>query len=169
MIQDLLNQIDYEIKIDNSNYYFNSKQVPRVTDIISKSIHEEYLMKWSNYLGFKHLSYVEELNKAAEYGTLVHSAIENFLKHNISSDNVSFKAFLRWWNIVNASNEVRIIGEEESLVCEWFGGTYDLLISINNKIYLVDFKTSNHVGYKYYLQLAAYRYMIYKNKNINIE
>jgi hypothetical protein len=34
---------------------------------------------------------------------------------------------------------------------------------------MVDFKTSNHVGYKYFMQLAAYRYLIYIKKNINLE
>ena len=44
--------------------------------------------------------------------------------------------------------------------CEFFGGTYDALLSINGKVYLVDFKTSNHISYKYFLQIAAYRYML---------
>ena len=46
------------------------------------------------------------------------------------------------------------------MVCEWFGGTYDLLLKINGCLFLVDFKTSNHVTYKYYMQLAAYSYML---------
>ena len=29
-------------------------------------------------------------------------------------------------------------------------------------------KTSNHVGYKYFMQLAAYRYMLYRCKGISI-
>lgn len=55
------------------------------------------------------------------------------------------------------------------MIGEFFAGTYDLLISIDDKPYLIDFKTSNHVGYKYFMQLAAYRYLIYTKKNINLE
>ena len=40
---------------------------------------------------------------------------------------------------------------------------------INGKIYLIDFKTSNHVTYKYYLQLAAYSKVLREKENINID
>jgi len=43
-----------------------------------------------------------------------------------------------------------------------------MLLEINGKIYLVDFKTSNHLSYKYCLQLAAYNYMLKFNKVANI-
>ena len=46
------------------------------------------------------------------------------------------------------------------MTCKWFGGTYDLLVKINGRLFLVDFKTSNHVTEKYFLQLAAYVYML---------
>jgi predicted RecB family nuclease len=53
--------------------------------------------------------------------------------------------------------------------CQWFGGTLDALLKIGNSIYLVDFKTSNHITYKYFLQLAAYRYMLRVIEGINID
>ena len=37
------------------------------------------------------------------------------------------------------------------------------------KIYLVDYKTSNHIGFKYILQLAAYRYMLRTELGIEID
>ena len=71
--------------IDRSNgweTYYNSKgiQVPRVTEILSRMIHNDSLMYWANSLGFKGLKYRDELNRAANIGTVAHSAIENFLK-----------------------------------------------------------------------------------------
>lgn len=175
MVEDLLKRIDYDIKIDSSIYYFNNKIVPRVTDILSKTIHEDYLMKWANSLGFRRLSYVEELNKAALCGTIAHNAIEQYLQQkeefdpNKHENNTPFQSFLLWWEDITRSNDIEIVGQEEQLTCEWFGGTYDLLLKINGKTYLVDFKTSNHVSYKYFLQLAAYRYMLYRSKGINID
>ena len=42
-------------------------------------------------------------------------------------------------------------------------------MNIGGKIYLVDFKTSNHVTYKYFLQLAAYRFMLRVVEGINVD
>ena len=65
---------------------------------------------------------------------------------------------------MNEENKVDIIGQEESLISPYYAGTYDLLVNINGDPYLVDFKTSNHVGYKYFMQIAAYRYLLYTQK-----
>lgn len=170
MIKQALESINFNINIKNTTYSYDGINVPRVTEILSKMIHEDYLMSWSNYLGFKRIKYKDELNKAATIGSDTHSAIDEYLKNKEENKyNVSFQAFLLWWNMLILNNNVEIIGQEETLVCQWFGGTYDLLLKINDKIYLIDFKTSNHITYKYFLQLAAYRHMIYINKNINID
>lgn len=165
LLEDLINPIE----IESTNYEYNGVKVPRVTDILSKTIHEDYLMTWANSLGFRRITYKDELTKAANIGTIIHSSIENYLKFNKLSDLPAFNAFLLWWNDISENNSIKILGQEEKLVCNWFGGTYDLLLSINDRIYLVDFKTSNHISFKYCLQLAAYRYMLYTIKNINID
>ena len=78
----------------------------------------------------------------------------------VVSDDIPYLGFRKWWLDINSSNIVKVIGTEQHLVCPYFGGTYDLLLEINGLLYLIDFKTSNHVSYKYYLQLAAYKYML---------
>jgi hypothetical protein len=164
----LLNDNKTIIEQDDAKYFYNNIPVPRVTEILS-SISEDYLLIWANSLGFKRERYKDVLNRAADIGTAAHNTIEKFLKGEIyDKNNIPFKGFKLWWDIINTNNKVTIIGQEESLICEWFGGTYDLLLDINDKVYLVDFKTSNHIGYKYFLQLASYRYMLLKCKNINI-
>ena len=40
-----------------SPYHYNNIPVPRVTEILGKTIHEDYIVKCANYLGFKHLNY----------------------------------------------------------------------------------------------------------------
>lgn len=167
---ELDNLLDIAIPDESGRYTYNGKNVPRVTEIIQKMIHEDAIVQWSNSLGFKHISYNKALNEAAVYGTKTHSSIEHFLKENVTPEEkiMSFNAFQHWWNdINNGENKIEVIGQEEKLSCEYFGGTYDLLLKINDILYLVDFKTSNHVTYKYYIQLAAYNYML-KQKNINI-
>jgi hypothetical protein len=68
----------------------------------------------------------------------------------------------------DGSNSFELVFTEKSLVCQYYGGTLDALLKINNDLILVDFKTSNHVTYKYFLQLSAYRKMLREALNINI-
>ena len=161
-----------DIDITDNIAYFNvNGQIPRVTQIISKMIHEDAIVQWSNSLGFKHKSYTQVLKEAAEYGTYTHEGIESFLKQTPLKDEtplIPIEAFKAWWTTLNLNNQVRILGQEQRLTCPYFGGTYDLLLSINNKIFLVDFKTSNHVTYKYYIQLSAYSYLLKHLQNIHI-
>ena len=168
-LQDIL---DLHVEMNSSDrYMYNGKNVPRVTEVLSKMISEEKLMSWANSLGFKHQRYKDVLSKAAVFGTKIHHGIECFLKgEKVPEDtpSICFKAFQEWWKIIETT-DYEIVGQEQKLVCEWYGGTYDCLMKINGKLYLIDFKTSNHVTYKYYLQLAAYSKVLREKKNINID
>lgn len=175
MIYKLLKTLD---SLNESEYcktiYTNSenKPVPRVTDIISSGINEPSLLRWSNSLGFRHLNYEEELQKAADIGTAVHKDIERFLKHHRcrpDQSTIGFSSFLRWWNdLLEKRNDLKVIHSEYQIVGKYFGGTIDCLISINEKLYIVDFKTSNNITYKHFLQLAAYRYLLQVEKSIKV-
>lgn len=168
-LQDILN---LHVEMNSSDrYMYNGKNVPRVTEVLSKMISEEKLMSWANSLGFKHQRYKDVLSKAAVFGTKIHHGIECFLKgEKVPEDtpSICFKAFQEWWKIIETT-DYEIVGQEQKLVCEWYGGTYDCLMKINGKLYLIDFKTSNHVTYKYYLQLAAYSKVLREKENINID
>ena len=164
----LLNDITTFDKGKKARYHINGRGIPSVTELLS-FIDSEGLIGWANRVGRQGLDNKEVANKAAEFGTTVHESIENYLKGKKYTDNVCLDAFKEWWTGINSCHRVRIIGQEQSIVCEYFAGTYDLLITIDDKPYLIDFKTSNHVGYKYFMQLAAYRYLLYTQKNINIE
>lgn len=155
--------------IKSARYVNNGKNIPSVTELLS-FIDSSGLINWANRIGRQGIDNQEILKTAAKFGTNTHSAIEKYLKGEPPFvDNSAFKAFQRWWEGLNSANKVEILGQEEPLVSDYFAGTYDLLISINDKPYLVDFKTSNSVGYKYFMQIAAYRYLLYIKKNINIQ
>ena len=152
-----------KLNIKNDRYDYNGHSVPRVTEILAKTIHEDGIVYWANSLGFKRKGYRTTLSMYAEYGTKVHSAIESIINEEEISDDTPFipiEAFKTWWNEINSNNSIRILGQEFKLSCPWFGGTYDMLLEINRKNYLIDFKTSNRITYKYCLQLAAYNYML---------
>ncbi len=78
----------------------------------------------------------------------------------------AYKSFQKWYSDIFLLADIEIIFHEKPLVCKYFGGTIDGLYKINNKIYLIDYKTSNHITFNYCLQLAAYRYML---REIGIE
>lgn len=163
----ILDDVDIEMK-NCDKYFYNGKPVPRVTEILSRCIHNDALMNWANSLGFKHKSYKATLEEAANIGSRVHEAIEQFFIDGSLSNEFGFLAFKRWWDMINKQNEIKVIGSEQELVCPWFGGTYDMLIEINGKLWLVDFKTSNHVTMNYAMQLAAYRYILWTEHNIQL-
>lgn len=161
----------------DSPYTYNGVEVPRVTSILSDMLHEEYLMGWANYMGrIKHMDHRKYTEEAAYIGTRVHHAIEYYLKGIANTEDTSFNditdisirnacnsaflSFKRWWAII-MQHKYKILLQEESLVCPYYAGTLDLYIEIDGRKYLVDFKTSNHFNYKYHLQTAAYRRLLY--------
>lgn len=170
-------------KIHKLNYFSNSgiiyiEDIPRVTSILSEMLYEEKLMYWSNSLGFKRMSYKQAVTQAAHIGSIVHETAEDILKnknleeysglyYNNREINNSLYSFFSWYKEVK--DKIEVLSMEVSVFDNAFRGTYDLLARINGKIYLVDFKTSNHIGYRYFLQLAAYRYLIKTNFNIDID
>ena len=180
-IESLLNKIKAkDLNIDGNRYQYNGVNVPRTTEILSSMLHEDFLTVWANNLGlYQKKKYKEELQNAANKGTYVHDAIENLLKNNIELDlntvvpgyqievSCAYGSFKSWWEIISKRN-VKIIMQEQKLVCPWFGGTLDILIEIDGRVYLLDFKTSNHSSYKYFLQLAAYRYVLRNYYGIEI-
>ena len=165
IIEQALDEIK-EYPNETSDRYYNDDgiAVPRVTEILSSMMHSDALMYWANSLGFKHIKYRTALNAAANTGTKAHNAIERFLNGKAKEEdysNISFCAFLEWYKLVTSNgNTFEVVDMEQKLACKWFGGTYDLLVKINGRLFLVDLKTSNHVTEKYFMQLAAYVYML---------
>ena len=170
------------IDINDSPYSYNGIPVPRVTHILSEMIHDDYLMDWANYVGrYKRQNHNDIRDNSAYIGTCVHAAIEKYVSSNFIDtfydiNNVSdrikikkaFHSFKEWWDIVKLHN-YEVIYQEKELVCPYYGGTLDMLLRVDNRIYLVDFKTSNHFNYKYHLQTAAYRHMLYYEFGIVID
>ncbi len=151
--------------IDGKAHYMNKNgmYVPRVTDIISHCSDQEGIIHWANSLGFRRLRYKDELDKAATIGTNTHEAIEMYLKTGIStSDNIPLQGFISWYNYIKSNNKVEVLKIEEPLIGSSFGGTCDLLISINDRIFIVDYKTSNKVRINHFIQLSAYRALMFE-------
>jgi len=139
--------------------------LPRVTSVINEMIHSDVLMYWANSLGFKGTRYKDFMSEAAKAGTEAHHRIELFLKDKLdSTDNIPYLGFKEWYyNIMNGGHIFEVLGSEVELTCEWYAGTCDAVVAIDGRNFLIDFKTSNHVTYKYFLQLAAYKNILETN------
>ena len=180
-IESLLKKVNMEeLGLETDRYQYQGYSLPRVTEIISSMLHEDFLMVWANNLGlYKRKKYKEELEQAATKGSYVHDAIEDHIQNNKELDldtvmagyrtevSYAYGSFKAWWKIISRNN-IKVIMQEYKLICPWFGGTLDLLIEINGRVYLLDFKTSNYSSYKYFLQLAAYRYILREFYGIEI-
>ena len=159
---------------DESNIYYNDDNVcvPRVTQILSETLDSSALIKWANGIGLRREKYDDVLKRASDIGSEAHSLIEDYIKNQKSyqySNNIPFSGFLLWYEKLSKYNLVKPLYSEYSMYNQFFGGTLDLLLQINDRIYLVDFKTSNYIYEKCFLQLAAYRWLLYQNLNINID
>ena len=173
-IYNAMKSIDFDMNnIDNTAHYKNKNgiYVPRVTDIINYFGDKEALINWSNSLGFKRLRYRDELDKASAIGSETHEAIESYLKTGVETTTYSipFKGFLLWINRIRAGNRVEVLKIEEPLIGTYYGGTCDLLIKVNDKIFVVDYKTSNKVYAKHFIQLSAYRALLFELYGIVVD
>lgn len=170
-ILDCLESIDFQIKVHSDRYYNQEGiKVPRVTEILSSMLHNDSLMYWANSLGFKGTRYRDALNTAAAIGTRAHDAIEYYLRDKLKDEtNIPLQGFLLWYDIITQRAPINIIFIEEKLVGRWFGGTLDCLIEVGGRRFLIDFKTSNHVTYNYFLQLASYRYLLRELYQIEVD
>lgn len=169
MLVDL--SLDY---VTHVSKYTEESEAKRVTEILSY-ISEESLMYWANSLGFKGISYKKELSRYAVIGTKVHSEIERFLSGDRDLNTINpedytqagFYAFISWYDeqVNKFGKTIEILGLEQSFEGKYFKGTIDCIMRVDGLLYLVDFKTSNHIGYKYFMQLAAYEYLWSKAGN----
>ena len=181
LIMNRLSEIEINSK---SNYKYEGKRVPRVTEVLSAMLHEDYLMKWANNLGFKRISYRAFMNDAADKGTYSHMAIERYLKqgyldleemteipNNKIRETVSsvMTGFYKWWNLLHKEyKKIELVYLEKTLIHKYFAGTCDCLLRVDGEYWLIDFKTSNHMSYNYALQLAAYKYLLKELEGIEI-
>lgn len=156
----------------NKRYMYNGIPVPRVTNILEYcSGSNEYLMKWAAGLGEE---YSYEKQRTLDIGSKVHEAIEEYLTsqttysiRNLSSEIKSevitaLNNFYSWYfKVTNRLKwNIEVFACEIPLISPWFGGTADAIIVINEKRYVVDFKTSKKLTLEYFIQVSIYKWII---------
>ena len=168
-------------------YTKNNKLYPSLTTVVGyfKPLETfESLMKWSNFLGFKHKDYIKERDNKAAFGTAVHETVAGLLTNTPVDKSVSdsltinyladyadaIKYFERFM-MVEMIHPIDTIFSEETIVSEKLGyaGTIDWLGTYKNKTFLFDFKTSSSMHETMKLQLSAYRKLLKEERDITID
>jgi len=137
-------------------YRLNGEQIPSVSTIM-KPLSNEY------YQGVNDRT----LSKAAEKGTNVHNAIDNWINFgfvDIPTENRPYMdAFLQWWDVTKPE----VVGTEIRMYhkIRQYAGTCDLLCYISDKLTLIDYKTSYRIVEMLYgVQLEAYKQALSSHK-----
>lgn len=179
IVDDLINR---DVFGDTYNYN-NLYNVPRVSDILKNNSNSEEFSDFANRLGFQKKKYDDILKVAALKGTYTHNEIEKFLNTGIVNEDfsyidvnsirkvveVAYKGFLDWFHILLNNNTVEVVGTEQTVVCPMYGGTIDILLRINGKLFVVDIKTTNNLSEKHFYQLAAYDIILNQYNNIQTD
>lgn len=168
MIIALLQRSHTEENNKNTLYQYNGKPVARVTTILEETTNNPGLVIWANRLGFKHINSTSASKMFTDIGSEVHAYAEDVVNgfdtslhsHTKEADNCK-AAFNEWWDDLHKNHKsIKVLQTERAMSCKWFGGTCDLILNIDGKNILIDYKTSKDIYNQYFLQLAAYKYLI---------
>jgi len=153
-----------QITLPDGRYYQrNGEYYPSVTYVLSYYPKGKFFEDWLKKVGYS-ADYI--VKKASEEGTQVHEMIEaylngeelKFLEHGRPMYNPNvwqmFLRFVEWWEEYNSTlieAEVHLFSDKLKVA-----GTCDLVCEINGELWVIDFKTSNHLQTTYDLQTAMY-------------
>lgn len=154
-----------QITLPDSRYYRrNGQYYPSITYVLGYYPKGKFFEDWLKKVGY---SAEHIVKKAAEEGTQVHEMAESYLNgeelhflnksgHPQYNPDVwqMFLRFVEFWEIYNPKlieTEVHLFSDELKVA-----GTCDLICEIDDKLWLLDLKTSNHIQPTYELQTAVY-------------
>jgi len=122
------------------------------------------LKEWEELLKEARTAHRKKKEKAGDWGTAVHLAIEEWIKFKKEEPELDeiginvFNKFRAWAE----ENSVKFLESEKHLWSEkmWTGGIVDLVIEMQGKRYIADIKTSSGIYNEAFFQMAAYDLML---------
>jgi len=153
------------ITMPDSRYYRrNGSYYPSITYVLQYYPKGMYFENWLKQVGYASEHIVK---KSQQEGTQVHEMIEEWLNgEELNFLNAQgypqykpdvwqmFLRFVEWWETYNPTlleTEVHLFSDKYKVA-----GTCDLICEINGELWVIDFKTSNHLHTTYDLQTAIY-------------
>jgi hypothetical protein len=154
-----------QITLPDSRFYRrNGNYYPSVTYVLGYYPKGKHFEDWLKKVGYAS-EYI--VKKAAEEGTQVHEMVEEYLngnelnfldKNGYPQYNPDvwqmFLRFVEFWETYKPKlieTEVHLFSDELKVA-----GTCDLICEINDELWILDVKTSNHIQLTYELQTAIY-------------
>lgn len=110
------------------------------------------LKYWANKQGLKGVDINKYEKKVQKEGTNSHNEIEEYIKNGTLFDGHEFFS--------ESVKGFKILGCEVDLDNGYICGRADLVLSRNNKIYVVDFKRNRNIYLSTRLQLSAYKHIL---------
>lgn len=154
-----------QITMPDSRYYLrNGEYYPSITYVLQYYPKGKFFEDWLKQVG-NNADYI--VKKSAEDGTKVHSMIEDYLNGEelnfLSPTNqpmydtnvwAMFLKFVEFWETYKPKlieTEVHLFSDELKVA-----GTCDMVCEIEGELWIIDFKTSNHIHTTYEFQTAVY-------------
>ena len=154
-----------QITLPDSRFYRrNGDYYPSVTHVLSYYPKGKHFEDWLKKVGYAS-EYI--VKKAAEEGTQTHNLCENYLNGEECSflnqyGNPAYPPHV-WQMFLNfvdfwETHKPTLIETEVHLFSDTLrvAGTCDLIIELNDELWVLDLKTSNHLQTTYDLQTAIY-------------
>jgi hypothetical protein len=154
-----------QITLPDSRYYRrNGEYYPSITHVLGSYPKGKHFEEWLKNMG-RSADYI--VRKAGEDGTKVHEMIEEYLEGKEMNflnpsgypqyDPSIWQMFLRFVDFWE-THQPELIDQEIHLYSDTLkvAGTTDLVCRIDNSLWIIDHKTSNHIQTTYELQAAVY-------------
>lgn len=150
----------------------DGKTVPGTTTVTGL-LNKPQLVIWANRLGLEGIDSTKYRDKTANIGTCAHLMVQNYLAgveqpdySLFSQDDISQaeNALLSFWEW-EKTHKIEPLMLEQPMVSELYryGGTVDCVAKMDDKIWLIDFKTGKAIYDEMAIQLAAYRNLLDAN------
>jgi hypothetical protein len=167
-----INFLDRRVYQKDENTFY-----PSVTSILQYMPKNKFFESWLKDVG--HNADII-MRRAGKEGTQVHQAAEELIKGNevnwIDEYGNAKYSLLVWEMILKfydfwTTHTPKLISTEEFVWSDEhkYAGTADLLVEMDDEIWLLDIKTSNSIHKSYDLQLAAYAKAIEELKGIKVQ
>ena len=109
------------------------------------------------------------LENAADRGTRVHKAVEEFEKTGKHTDDLEIRPYLMAYRIAKKLHKFEVFDNEKRLTNGRYAGTLDMIAKLDGKLIIIDLKATSVINYELLeVQLAAYHELCRFNK-INIQ
>lgn len=149
----LINDAVINLKFSEENHKYTSKDFNQFVSITT-------ILKEMGITPNYDVVDEEVLNRAIDYGKLIHKEIENYCKLEETGITHELEDFIKW----SKSNKLNYVASEYIVHNEKVAGTIDLIYRQNNELVISDIKTTSQVHKEAVSwQLSLYRYLLKEN------